>query len=532
MEDHRLPWPVTAPAAASQDGGPRSTAPAASVLDAGLLLRIAEEASAAIAVVQGADHRIIYANVSFRALNPAPDANLIGRTIGDVFPQLRQRELARLDKAYAAARPLRYRGWAISRPSAAQGEVWNVDLLPIGETEDRMRGLALMLYSVTAVVGGRERTGRTVAEPEEEARRILESLLHYIPTGVVIADAPDGTIRAVSRYASTITGRPILGLVGVPWEKHVARWGVLRKDGSVPAAAELPLARAIRCGEVTMDEEWVLQRPDGEQVPVLCDSSPIRDEAGATIGGIVSWRDMRALERAMAAQREAEESLQVALQAADMASWDLDLVTGESWRSLRHDRIFGYDEPRRDWTIADFLAHVIEEERARVAAHFEGSTEGLQFECRIRQAETGEVRWIAVSGRICSDDRTHEPCRLAAIVQDITEGKTADAALRQAAEQALRADRAVLDAISARAQTLTPRQRQVMALVTAGHPNKEIAHRLGLSERTVEGHRAQVMNKMQAESLADLVRMAGAVGVGPSAPAAAPGSRDEDNSEA
>lgn len=58
-----------------------------------------------------------------------------------------------------------------------------------------------------------------------------------------------------------------------------------------------------------------------------------------------------------------------------------------------------------------------------------------------------------------------------------------------------------------REATLTPREREIMALVTGGNMNKTIAADLGLSERTVEIHRSHVMEKMQAGSLAELVRM-------------------------
>jgi FixJ family two-component response regulator len=56
--------------------------------------------------------------------------------------------------------------------------------------------------------------------------------------------------------------------------------------------------------------------------------------------------------------------------------------------------------------------------------------------------------------------------------------------------------------------TLTPREREVFARVAAGIPNKQIAAEIGAAERTVKLHRARVMEKMQTNSLADLVRLA------------------------
>ena len=72
---------------------------------------------------------------------------------------------------------------------------------------------------------------------------------------------------------------------------------------------------------------------------------------------------------------------------------------------------------------------------------------------------------------------------------------------RQRLSRAARAD------ILARVADLTPREHEVMGMVTDGKANREIAVALGVTPKTVEAHRARVMEKMRAESLAELVRM-------------------------
>src|SRR6185369_13774892 len=75
----------------------------------------------------------------------------------------------------------------------------------------------------------------------------------------------------------------------------------------------------------------------------------------------------------------------------------------------------------------------------------------------------------------------------------------------------------VLSGLHARFATLTPREREVMALVTAGRMNKQIAAEIGIAEITVKIHRGHIMRKMTAKSLPDLVRMAEMLGIGPAA---------------
>ena len=82
-------------------------------------------------------------------------------------------------------------------------------------------------------------------------------------------------------------------------------------------------------------------------------------------------------------------------------------------------------------------------------------------------------------------------------------------------DRAARKERSQMADLRERYESLTAREREVMALVVRGLLNKQVAGELGISEITIKVHRGQVMQKMQAQSLAELVRMAGRLGISP-----------------
>jgi len=89
-----------------------------------------------------------------------------------------------------------------------------------------------------------------------------------------------------------------------------------------------------------------------------------------------------------------------------------------------------------------------------------------------------------------------------------------EAIKRQARPAQTAAQRAAAELIA----SLTPREREVLEGLVAGDPNKIIAHKLGISPRTVEIHRANLVKKTGADSLSQLIRIALAAGVGPQEP--------------
>ena len=117
------------------------------------------------------------------------------------------------------------------------------------------------------------------------------------------------------------------------------------------------------------------------------------------------------------------------IQASGFGAWEINLKDESTWRSARHDEIFGYHKPLADWTYAIFLRHVIEDDRSEVDRLFQQALhyrDDIQFECRIRRVDD-EIRWIRVSGkRLFNSDG--DDC-IYGLVEDVTDRKRAETAL-------------------------------------------------------------------------------------------------------
>jgi two-component system, LuxR family, response regulator FixJ len=111
----------------------------------------------------------------------------------------------------------------------------------------------------------------------------------------------------------------------------------------------------------------------------------------------------------------------------------------------------------------------------------------------------GDVPMAVEAMQAGAMDFIQKPFRDQDLIDRINQALDKDAAMRRSIKE--------LNSIRERLKSLTPREREVMDLVVHGKANKVIAGDLDLSQRTVEIHRARVMEKMQASSLAHLVRM-------------------------
>ncbi|HEX4385324.1 MAG TPA: ATP-binding protein, partial [Myxococcales bacterium] len=145
-----------------------------------------------------------------------------------------------------------------------------------------------------------------------DAKQLLQISLEQLPAGLVIAGA-DGRVLEMNAELRRL-------FEGVARASSVAEYDNavgFRVDGTQYASTEWPIARALLTGEVVVDEEGTLQRPDGSRVPVRMSAAPLPGEDGKRIGAVASFFDYTA-------QRQARERQIFLAEAGSLLSESLD----------------------------------------------------------------------------------------------------------------------------------------------------------------------------------------------------------------
>ncbi|WP_185961270.1 PAS domain-containing protein [Telmatospirillum sp. J64-1] len=407
-----------------------------------LLPAIIEHAPVATAVVHGPEHTILFANAAYRSLVGDGDRPLIGQSIVEAFPALSGGgAIAALDRVLATGETVRLDEYAICLHGDDRQSFWDVDLIPFMGQGGVTECILILGSNVTEKVESRQRMEQLNAEAEararraEEAERMLDALMAHIPEGITIADAPDGFIRRVSDYGILAAGQQRGQLEGIACEDYSSAWHIVHADGSPAEGIELPLARAVRNGEVVFNEEWLMLRPDGRRVPLLCNAGPVFDRDGRIIAGIVAWRDITQLKLAQEALRESEDRFRTLAEALPQIVWAAEPDGHIYYCNKRWFNFIGEDEDgeARYRSRADLL-HPEDRERT-IGLWREAVETGRSYEIEHRLLHaSGDYRWL-LTRALPMRDGQGRILRWLGTTTDIDFQKRYEVNLQQALEQ-------------------------------------------------------------------------------------------------
>jgi PAS domain S-box-containing protein len=277
-------------------------------------------------------------------------------------------------------------------------------------------GLAGISRDMTALRVAERDRGQLLRTLEAERARLL-SVLHQIPSGVVITEEGTGRILLVNEQASR--------LFQLRDEETLQQ---VRMQGQSPEGRryrrrDWPMARSLMQGQVVVDEDIEVFRPDGAHLVLRVSSAPLAAANGRIEAAVTVFNDVTERRRAAQDLREREERLRLAVEAAELGIWDCDLKTGAMRWNARQAELFGYP-PGAEGTLESCLSRLHSEDRAQLEASLQRAHEhGEDLDLEMRVIPDGhEARWVSCSGRVIRDAQG-KPARLIGVLRDITARK-------------------------------------------------------------------------------------------------------------
>ncbi|MGB9245125.1 MAG: PAS domain S-box protein [Candidatus Acidiferrales bacterium] len=261
-------------------------------------------------------------------------------------------------------------------------------------------------------------SNRDISHRKHEEQKFRD-LLESAPDAIVIVNE-QGRIVLTNAQTEKLFGYPRHELLDQPVEILVPHRFHGEHAGHRQSYSHSPRPRAMGA-----DLELYGRRKDGTEFPVEISLSPLETGEGKLISSAI--RDVSDRRQAAEALKASEERLQLALEAAQLGVWDLDLINDRAFRSLRHDQIFGYDSLQPEWGVQIAIKHIVPEDREQFQSCFAQAlaTNTFSAEFRVSGAQDHSLHWAFAQGRVYRDENG-KPVRMMGVVSDTTARKQAE----------------------------------------------------------------------------------------------------------
>jgi PAS domain S-box-containing protein len=359
--------------------------------------------------------------------------DIVGRGLFEVFPDNPTDPTAdgvrnlrnSLNKVLSTRQPdeMATQKYDVRRPREEGGSFEERYWSPLNTPVFNCRGEVTYIIHRVEDVTERRRTTEALQESEEHLRLLVDGVKDY---AIFVLD-PSGNVASWNQGAERIKGYSANEIVG----RHFSCF--YPPEAVQNGKPQRELQTAITEGHYK-EEGWRI-RKDGSRFWADVVITALRDKTGKLGGFSKITRDVTEQRRAEELLRESEKRLTLASTSGEVGVWDLDLIADRAWRSLQHDRIFGYESLLPNWGTAVFFDHVFPEDRELVQQRFEMAFQGghLELECRIVRPDQA-VRWISAKGEVLRNGQG-QPIRMMGVVTDVTEHKGAEEVLRESEER-------------------------------------------------------------------------------------------------
>ncbi len=260
-------------------------------------------------------------------------------------------------------------------------------------------------------------------EAEEEIRK-FKTIADKAGHGVAMSDL-EGKLTYVNELFARMHGYEPEELVG----KHLS---IFHNQEQLQRVNELN-RRLVLEGSYTAEEVWH-QRKDNTIFPASMSAIVIRNEKGEPLFLAATATDITERKKAEEALKQSEERFRLAMEAANDALWDWNIVTNEIYRNPRHAAMLGYEQDEIPASQEGWEGLIHPDDRARVFGalkrYLAGSTASYKVEYRLK-AKSGDYIWVLGRGKVVaySDDGT--PLRMIGTNIDVTEHRKALETIRE-----------------------------------------------------------------------------------------------------
>ena len=281
----------------------------------------------------------------------------------------------------------------------------------------------------------RKKTEAALKEAKKQTefdRKRLETILETTPSAVVIIDAQSGKFSYVNKRAVQLYGFDTLGL-GL--DENVAKVKARRADGTVYPIEQMPVSRSLKFGQEVRNEEMIIERADGQVLPIIASTAPLRDMQGNITAAIVVFEDITERKKAEDALNASEKKANDLIKYAPSGIYELDYRIPPKFRSVNDSMCQILDYTREELLAISPFALLDDESQMRFRERIIKMLAGEKVD------DTVEFKVIPKDGReiyavlnVSFTYKDGKPDGALVVAHDITERRKAEKELEKRAE--------------------------------------------------------------------------------------------------